>query len=366
MQFSLNQEELQDLDDDCVDDGDVTEWQTFILQSIEILAKLTELIPEVCFQMICPLFTSYCSDFAKLNTFIQDVDDVRVLNFKEHHYWQGLNALLRDIRSILQTLGQLYNCYKYEGFNILIIGRLAEHFCDSLFEARFLDTSYLTQQLVGMIKFCMTEKIHIVEFEAPELFRPQFVQIEAGILSTLKAYVPWFSQYYSQLKRENCDLTPLVESVEEIVDICSTIILHNYPLLIQQCGTDLLLSIVRTVRLPFVIYMKSYQNLILAGCQKIVQLDAKSNRLFYNVLVCGYLLPWPDCLDKGQLWEQRGAEFNTFATRFTMDFNNLSTNTDILNNKQIQVSVYNTSIIILLLICISIYLFDYILAQDAS
>ena len=215
-----------------------------------------------------------------------------------------------------------------------------------------------------MIKFCMAERIDKVEFEAPELFQPQFVQIEAGILSTIKAYVPWFSQYYSQLKKENCDLTPLVESVEEIVDICSTIILQNYPPLIQQCATDLLLSMVRTVRLPFLISMKSYQNLILAGCQKIVQLDAKSNRLFYNVLVCGYLLPWPDCLDKEQHWEQRGEEFNTFATTFTMDFNNLSTNLDLLNNKHIQVSDYDS--LDNFTNCMSLYLFVYILGQDAS
>lgn len=110
MQFSLNQEELQDMDDDCGDDDDdsATEWQTFVLQCIEMLAKITELIPETSFKMICPLFTTYCTDFAQLSGFIQEVDEVRVLNFTEHEHWQGLNALLRDIRSILQILGQSY------------------------------------------------------------------------------------------------------------------------------------------------------------------------------------------------------------------------------------------------------------------
>ena len=106
MQFSSNHIELQDLDDDCVDESDVTEWQTFILQSIEIIAKITELIPEASFQMIFPLFTSYCSEFAKLGTFIQDGEGSRILIFTEQEQWQDLNMLVRDIRSILQILGK--------------------------------------------------------------------------------------------------------------------------------------------------------------------------------------------------------------------------------------------------------------------
>ena len=221
---------------------------------------------------------------------------------------------------------------------VIIIGRLAEHFCDGLFEARFQDTSYLIQQCIGMIKFCFSASVHNLEFEPPDIFLPQFVQVEAGILSTLKAYVPWFSQYYGQLKRDNLDLAPLIEYVEDIVDICSTIILQNHPPLIQRCAVDLLLSLVHTVRLPFVMSIKSYQNLVLAGCQKIVQLDAKSNRLFYKMLICGYLMPWPECLEKEQQWDRRKEEFNTFSNTFSMDFRNLSTNADLMNNKEMQVS----------------------------
>ena len=66
--------------------------------------------------------------------------------------------------------------------------------------------------------------------------------------------------------------------------------------------------------------------------------------MFYRMIVCGYLMPWPDCSEKDQHWEQRSEEFKKFTNTFTMDLKNLCASQDLVNNKEIQVTYYKNSI----------------------
>lgn len=125
MQFSINADELQDLEDEItevthnintpnfINGKEIayeSEWQSFLRQNIEVLAELAELTPEKTFQIICPLFNSYSSDYFDLQSRFKseqtEDEENTAFVFDDALEWQSLYALLKDLRTILQILGK--------------------------------------------------------------------------------------------------------------------------------------------------------------------------------------------------------------------------------------------------------------------
>lgn len=224
----------------------------------------------------------------------------------------------------------------------ILLGRLAEHFCDSLFSVRFQDANYLVTRLLDMIQFSIQHnlyRIHINLANTSTSDSPDFTKTLSHMLSTLKAYTPWFSQYHRQAKKEESLMDVLFSYTQKIVSICHTLITKPCSNVLKLCSCDLLLSLTGSVRLSFLLNIKEYQYLLLLGCQRQLQLDANSRILFYRAIVCSYMLPWPDVSEKEQFWDQRENELKQFILKFSEDFTNIVNNQNLMNDTAIQVTL---------------------------
>ena len=52
IQFRYNQAQLEELDDETLDDDQQTEWQRYLRQSLEVVAKVMELLPTHAFSTL--------------------------------------------------------------------------------------------------------------------------------------------------------------------------------------------------------------------------------------------------------------------------------------------------------------------------
>lgn len=122
VQFRYNQAQLEELDDETLDDDQQTEWQRYLRQSLEVVAKVMELLPSHAFSTIFPILQDNLEVYLGLQQFVVTTGQVHRLNITAENDCRRLHCSLRDLSSLLQTSG-----------------RLAEYFIGDVFAGRFND-----------------------------------------------------------------------------------------------------------------------------------------------------------------------------------------------------------------------------------
>ncbi|KAI8501262.1 Exportin-6 [Branchiostoma belcheri] len=150
LQFRYNQAQLEELDDESLDDDvrpaplppstslhrpptehtEETEWQHFLRQCLEVVAKIAELLPEEAFRTLYPPFQEYLDIYLGLDQYVVSEANGRRLNITAENECRRLHCSLRDLGSMLQA-----------------IGRLAEHFIGEMFPQRLQDALSLFYHL---------------------------------------------------------------------------------------------------------------------------------------------------------------------------------------------------------------------------
>ncbi|XP_043349461.1 exportin-6 isoform X4 [Dermochelys coriacea] len=305
IQFRYNQAQLEELDDETLDDDQQTEWQRYLRQSLEVVAKVMELLPTHAFSTLFPVLQDNLEVYLGLQQFVVTSGTGHRLNITAENDCRRLHCSLRDLSSLLQA-----------------VGRLAEYFIGDVFAARFNDALTVVERLVKVTLYGSQIKLYNIETAVPSVLKPDLIDVHAQSLAALQAYSHWLAQFYSEVHRQN---------PEQIISLVSTALEAIIPLISSKAQEKLLLSachllvsLATTVRPVFLIRIPAVQKVF----NRITDTSAQRLPDKAQVLVCRalsnvLLLPWPNLPENEQQWAVRSTNHASLISALTREYRHL-------------------------------------------
>ncbi|XP_072337474.1 exportin-6 isoform X2 [Scyliorhinus torazame] len=325
IQFRYNQAQLEELDDETLDDDQQTEWQRYLRQSLEVVAKVMELLPSHAFSTIFPILQDNLEVYLGLQQFVVTSGQVHRLNITAENDCRRLHCSLRDLSSLLQTSG-----------------RLAEYFIGDVFAARFNDALRVVERLVEVTLYGSQIKLYDMETAVPSVLKPDLIDVHAQSLAALQAYSHWLAQFYSEVQRQNPE--QFVTLISTTMEATAPLINSKVPekLLLSAC--HLLLSLATTVRPVFLVRIRAVQKIF----DRITDGSARQLPQEAKVLVCRalsnmLLLPWPNLPESEQQWSVRSTNHANLISTLTREYRRLKENTGLTQSK---VGLGNTKMVV--------------------
>ncbi|XP_036369999.1 exportin-6-like isoform X2 [Octopus sinensis] len=322
LQFRYNQSQLEELDDESLDDDSETEWQHYLRQCLEVIAKVGEILSQETFQLLNDLFQEYTEVYLGLEQYVvPNGAHGRKLTITAENECRRLHCILRDLSSLEQALG-----------------RMAEHFIGDRFIKNFTDADNLVQRLVHCVAYSGSAKLYEVSSIAQTVLQPDFIEVHAQALATLKAFAHWLSQYHSESQKIS---QPLKFTIlfSTLVEATLPLFRKQIPEKIVQSAAHLLLSLMVTVRPSYLLQMTAVHNLYSQiGHGHCKDMPQEVQLLLYRALSHYLLLPWPHLSDTDQDWEKRAAYHRDFTRQLTLEFCQLRDTQALVENKALQES----------------------------
>nr|XP_042139284.1 exportin-6 isoform X3 [Peromyscus maniculatus bairdii] len=305
IQFRYNQAQLEELDDETLDDDQQTEWQRYLRQSLEVVAKVMELLPTHAFSTLFPVLQDNLEVYLGLQQFVVTSGSGPRLNITAENDCRRLHCSLRDLSSLLQA-----------------VGRLAEYFTGDVFAARFNDALTVVERLVKVTLYGSQIKLYNIETAVPSVLKPDLIDVHAQSLAALQAYSHWLAQYCSEAHRQNTQqfVTLISTTMDAITPLISTKVQDK--LLLSAC--HLLVSLATTVRPVFLISIpavqKVFNSIIDASAQRLAD---KAQVLVCRALSNTLLLPWPNLPESEQQWPLRSVNHASLISALSRDYHSL-------------------------------------------
>ncbi|RXN01668.1 Exportin-6, partial [Acipenser ruthenus] len=302
IQFRYNQAQLEELDDETLDDDQQTEWQRYLRQSLEVVAKIMELLPSHAFSTLFPVLQENLDVYLGLQQFIVTSSTARRLNITAENDCRRLHCSLRDLSSLLQA-----------------VGRLAEYFFGDVFAARFNDALTVVERLVEVTCYGSQISLYDLETAVPSVLKPDLIDVHAQSLAALQAYSHWLAQFYSEVQRQNQER--FVSLITSAMDATTSLISSKVPekLLLSAC--HLLVSISTTVRPVFLVTVPAVQNLFnLITDSSARRLPPEAQVLVCRALSNMLLLPWPNLPENEQQWHTRSTNHANLLSALTRHY----------------------------------------------
>ncbi|XP_064886999.1 exportin-6 isoform X4 [Columba livia] len=325
IQFRYNQAQLEELDDETLDDDQQTEWQRYLRQSLEVVAKVMELLPTHAFSTLFPVLQDNLEVYLGLQQFVVTSGTGHRLNITAENDCRRLHCSLRDLSSLLQA-----------------VGRLAEYFIGDVFAARFNDALTVVERLVKVTLYGSQIKLYNIETAVPSVLKPDLIDVHAQSLAALQAYAHWLAQFYSEVHRQNPEqfISLVSTALEAITPLISSKVQEK--LLLSAC--HLLVSLATTVRPVFLISIPAVQKVF----NRITDTSAQRLPDKAQVLVCRalsnvLLLPWPNLPESEQQWAVRSTNHASLISALTREYRQLKSNV-ILPQRKVQLE--DTKVII--------------------
>uniref|UniRef100_A0A3Q3KKR1 Exportin 6 n=1 Tax=Mastacembelus armatus TaxID=205130 RepID=A0A3Q3KKR1_9TELE len=301
IQFRYNQAQLEELDDETLDDDQQTEWQRYLRQSLEVVAKVMELLPSHAFSTLFPVLQDNLDVYLGLQQFI--VTTGQRLNITAENDCRRLHCSLRDLSSLLQA-----------------VGRVAEHFIGEVFAERFTDALAVVERLVKVTCYGSQTSLYDLETAVPSVLKPDLIDVHAQALAALQAYSHWLAQFYSEVHGQN--QSQFITLITSTIDASSPLITAKVPekLLLSAC--HLMVSITSTVRPVFLVTLPAVQNIF-----NLITTDNQTHRLPQEayMLVCRalsnmLLLPWANLPENEQQWQTRSSNHASLVAALTREY----------------------------------------------
>ncbi|KAI1233906.1 hypothetical protein IHE44_0004358 [Lamprotornis superbus] len=325
IQFRYNQAQLEELDDETLDDDQQTEWQRYLRQSLEVVAKVMELLPTHAFSTLFPVLQDNLEVYLGLQQFVVTSGTGHRLNITAENDCRRLHCSLRDLSSLLQA-----------------VGRLAEYFTGDVFAARFNDALTVVERLVKVTLYGSQIKLYNIETAVPSVLKPDLIDVHAQSLAALQAYAHWLAQFYSEVHRQNPEqfISLVSTALEAITPLISSKVQEK--LLLSAC--HLLVSLATTVRPVFLISIPAVQKVF----NRITDTSAQRLPDKAQVLVCRalsnvLLLPWPNLPESEQQWAVRSTNHASLMSALTRDYRQLKATASLPQRK---VQLEDTKVII--------------------
>uniref|UniRef100_A0A8C3ZGW0 Importin N-terminal domain-containing protein n=1 Tax=Denticeps clupeoides TaxID=299321 RepID=A0A8C3ZGW0_9TELE len=303
IQFRSNQSQLEELDDETLDDDQQTEWQRYLRQSLEVVAKVMELLPSQTFSALFPVLQEDLDIYLGLQQFIVTTGASRRLNITAEADCRKLHCALRDLSSLLQA-----------------VGRLAEFFTGDVFTPRFSDALAIVQRLVEVTCYGSQISLYDVETAVPSVLKPDLIDVHAQSLAALQAYSHWLAQFCSEVQRQQ-DQTQFVDLITSTMAATTPLISAKVPekLLLSAC--HLLVSMATTVRPVFLVSLRTIQNIFnLITDNHSHQLPPEAHVLVCRALSNMLLLPWACLPESEQQWPSRSSSHARLLSTLTQQY----------------------------------------------
>uniref|UniRef100_A0A8C1RM75 Exportin 6 n=1 Tax=Cyprinus carpio TaxID=7962 RepID=A0A8C1RM75_CYPCA len=303
IQFRLNQSQLEELDDETLDDDQQTEWQRYLRQSLEVVARVMELLPSQTFSVLFPVLQEDLDIYLGLQQFIVRSGPSRRLNITAEADCRKLHCALRDLSSLLQA-----------------VGRLAEFFTGDVFTTRFNDALAIVQRLVEVSCYGSQICLYDVEMAVPSVLKPDLIDVHAQSLAALQAYSHWLAQFCGEVQRQQ-DQTQFMDLITSSMAATTPLINAKVPekLLLSAC--HLLVSMATTVRPVFLVSLPAVQNIFnLITENHNHRLPQEAQVLVCRALSNMLLLPWPSLPEAEQQWPNRSANHARLLSSLTHQY----------------------------------------------
>ncbi|KTG37170.1 hypothetical protein cypCar_00029498 [Cyprinus carpio] len=291
IQFRLNQSQLEELDDETLDDDQQTEWQRYLRQSLEVVARVMELLPSQTFSVlvgVCEWVSVYI-----LTLF----ENVRVFESARINY--GLYGSSYNVCMCLVSGAP--------GGSGHLSGAAAVY-------------REIRNKLVEVSCYGSQISLYDVEMAVPSVLKPDLIDVHAQSLAALQAYSHWLAQFCSEVQRQQ-DQTQFVDLIRSSMAATTPLINAKVPekLLLSAC--HLLVSMATTVRPVFLVSLPAAQNIFnLITENHNHRLPQEAHVLVCRALSNMLLLPWPSLPEAEQQWQSRSANHTRLLSSLTQQY----------------------------------------------
>ncbi|XP_005990742.1 exportin-6 isoform X3 [Latimeria chalumnae] len=284
-----------------------TEWQRYLRQSLEVVAKVMELLPTHAFSALFPVLQENLEVYLGLQQFVVPSGTGHRLNITAENDCRRLHCSLRDLSSLLQA-----------------VGRISEYFIGDVFATRFNNALTVVERLVKATLYGTQIKLYTIDTAVPLVLKPDLIDVHAQSLAALKAYSHWLAQFYSEVQRQSPE--QFISLISTAMEAVAPLISSKVPekLLLSAC--HLLVSLATTVRPVFLVGILAVQKVY----NRIMENPAQRLPDEAQVLVCRslsnvLLLPWPNLPESEQQWPIRSTSHNNLILALTRDYRQLKT-----------------------------------------
>ncbi|KAJ9592278.1 hypothetical protein L9F63_001174, partial [Diploptera punctata] len=308
MQFKHNRTQLEVLDDETLDDDEQTEWQNYLRQCIEIIAKVAELAPMETYGLVHDPWKEASIVYLRLERAVAAQDgneNRRRLTVTDTHECLQLHCLLRDLSSLTQAVGRMY-----------------PHFIGQPFNARFPHAQQLVSRLSVMAAYGIRLKLYHLQVSVPVL-TADFIEVHAQVLAALKAWCHWLAQLYTETSLRTLYSQFVLDMVNSSVPLLLT---KAEPLKLCHSAAHLLVTLSGTVRPPQIWELEPIREMYHAA-SSLVYLHPEAQRLVHLALCNTLLLPSPGMND--QLWDLRHKLLTSLLGSLMSDFQRLGCSSDL-------------------------------------
>lgn len=318
--FRFNQAQLEELDDESLDDDSETEWQHFLRQCLEIVAKVAELMPEETFQILYPQFQENLEVYLGLEHCITVNAQGRNLNVTAENECRRLHCMLRDLSSLLQALG-----------------RLADQFIGEAFVSRGSTAQRTVESLCHTALYGSRLRLFEVNTAVPTVLKPDFIEVHAQTLASLKAYSHWMAQFYSESVRQEPLKEQFLNMMRLMIDATVPMINNEIPEKIVHSAAHLLVSLTSTIRPANFFQLPLVQQLYGGvGQGHTEQLNFETQLLLYRALSNILILPLFNVSESEQQWSVRSEHHVNFVKRLTASYQQIKDTPNYADNKVLQ------------------------------
>ncbi|NWY30583.1 XPO6 protein, partial [Pheucticus melanocephalus] len=314
IQFRYNQAQLEELDDETLDDDQQTEWQRYLRQSLEVVAKVMELLPTHAFSTLFPVLQDNLEVYLGLQQFVV------TSGTGNNHPLTVCSSLFHHCK----TTPDLLWCWS----------RCVQSLCTVM--------CVCTPRLVKVTLYGSQIKLYNIETAVPSVLKPDLIDVHAQSLAALQAYAHWLAQFYSEVHRQNPEqfISLVSTALEAITPLISSKVQEK--LLLSAC--HLLVSLATTVRPVFLISIPAVQKVF----NRITDTSAQRLPDKAQVLVCRalsnvLLLPWPNLPESEQQWAVRSTNHASLVSALTRDYRQLKATASLPQRK---VQLEDTKVII--------------------
>ncbi|XP_070580061.1 exportin-6-like [Ptychodera flava] len=320
LQFRFNQSQLEEMDDETLDDDCETEWQHFLRQCVEVIARVAELLPSEAFSLMYPPFQEYSDVYLGLQQHIVNTGGGQRLNITAENECRRLHCTLRDLSSLLQALG-----------------RHADHFIADKFAGRLQDAMPLVDRLCQVTIYGSKMRLYEVQTPIPTVLRPDFIEVHAQALAALQAFNQWIAQFYLETQRQGKEQEQFVTMVTTMLEALAPLLQTGVPDKIALSAAHLFLSIATSIRPAFLIQLSDVQKLfndVSGGSLSTLQTEVQLLvcRALSNILI----LPWPNIAESDQQWEARSGNHMSYVKRITDQYRSIKSSPQFSDDKRLQ------------------------------
>lgn len=317
IQFKYNNISLDAVDDD--DDFESqTEWAAFLHASIEIIAKISEILPDETFEFAYKLFDENLNAYHELRHFIVKEAPGQTPRLRIPSGEAQLNEVICSLR----------DC----GSALRIVGRLAPIFTHENFSIRYSSAKTILERVLSSLIFSNQNRLYHEQVPA---LADALVNVHSQLVATIHSFTFWLSQMSNETSANTeREFTALITNAIDLnVEVIVSQNASLYPQKVVHSSIYCLLSLVNVVRPRIVLNLVSVQTLfnkVFNSVREAPQLPFISNSthnalsmqltrddefMLMEMVSKTLLLPWYNVADTAQEWHTRAQHHDSFITK---------------------------------------------------